>query len=105
MENRLSALIKMNGMTPVVENELPLNRGQYVQFDHNQDDDDFLYDKELRAVEQMNDEQNVQFSHDGDTEDLDLNMPAPATRGSARQRMAEDDQWNNFFQKSGEASS
>ena len=35
MENRLTTLIKKNGMTPVVEIEYPMNRGQYVQFDHN----------------------------------------------------------------------
>jgi len=52
----------------------------------------------------MNDEQNVQFNHDGDSEDIDLNMPAPAMRGSARQRMDEDAQWNRFFQ-TGEVSS
>jgi hypothetical protein len=49
-----------------------MNRGQYVQFDHNTDTDDFLEDNELRAVEHMNDEQNVQFNHDDDTEDIDL---------------------------------
>jgi len=33
-----------------------------------------------------------------------MEMPAPAMRGSARQRMAEDAQWNKFFQ-TGEVSS
>ena len=82
-----------------------LNRGQYVQFNHDQDEEDYLYDKELRAVETMNDDANVQFNHDQDTEDIDMDMPAPEMRGSARQRMAEDEQWNKFFQKSGEVSS
>jgi hypothetical protein len=37
---------------------------QYVQFDHNQDDDDFLYDTELRAVEHIRDATNVQYNHE-----------------------------------------
>ena len=71
---------------------------QYVQFDHNADTDDFLYDKELKAIE-MGDATNVQYNHEGDQDDLDLNMPAPEMRGSARQRMAEDESWNKFFQQ------
>lgn len=82
-----------------------LNRGQYVQFDHDDDQEDYLYDNELRAVEKMNDEENVQFNHDGDSEDIDLEMPAPEMRGSARQRMAEDAQWTKFYKNAGEASS
>ena len=77
---------------------------QYVQFDHDNDEEDYLYDNELRAVERMengeeDDETNVQFNHELDTEDIDLNMPAPKMRGGARQRMAEDAEWEAFFQK------
>lgn len=47
----------------------------------------------------MGDATNVQFNHDGDQDDLDLEMPEPNMRGAARQRMAEDESWNQFFQK------
>ena len=71
---------------------------QYVQYDHKEDTDDFLYDSELKAVENR-DATNVQFNHDGDQDDLDLEMPEPNMRGAARQRMAEDESWNKFFQQ------
>jgi hypothetical protein len=45
----------------------------------------------------MGDATNVQFNHDNDQDDIDLMMPAPAMRGAARQRMAEDESWNKFF--------
>ena len=55
-------------MTPAVE---------YLQVNHNTEVDDLLEDKELKACENMkddqnneeenNDEENVQFNHDGDT--------------------------------------
>lgn len=77
---------------------------QYVQFNHDEDEDDLLTDKELQTVEQMNDE-FVQFNHEGDTEDIDVEVPAETPiadmRGSARQRIAEDENWNNFFSKQG----
>lgn len=47
----------------------------------------------------MGDATNVQFNHDNDQDDIDLMMPAPAMRGAARQRMAEDESWNKFFQE------
>jgi hypothetical protein len=45
----------------------------------------------------MGDATNVQFNHDGDQDDIDLEMPEPNMRGAARQRMAEDESWNQFF--------
>ena len=42
---------------------------------------------------------NVQFNHDNDQDDIDLEMPEPELRGAARQRIAEDESWNKFFQE------
>jgi hypothetical protein len=72
---------------------------EYVQFNHDKDEDDFLSDHELRSVEKMNNDY-VQFNHDQDTEDIDVDMPETQLsemRGSARQRIAEDENWTKFF--------
>lgn len=78
-----------------------VEQNEYVQFNHDKDEDDFLDDKDLRSVERMNDAANVQFNHEQDTDDIDIDTAAPEMRGSARQRMEEDENWTKFFQTKG----
>ena len=59
-------------------------------------------DSELRSVEKQNlgemEGSYVQYEHENDTQDIDAEQPGEVVlRGSARQRIQEDEQWNKFF--------
>lgn len=74
---------------------------QFVQYNHSNDEDDFLLDSELKSVERregVDENSYMQFEHENDTQDIDGEQPGEVVlRGSARQRIQEDEQWNKFF--------